>query len=293
MAAGSRTAAIFLNAGAGSAGSSRIRRAVELARAALDADLHVISTRNANELAAWLAERAPRYQTAVIAGGDGSLSVAYNVLAGLDVTLGYIPAGFGNATAHLLGLQRRPEQLADVLRAGESRSIDLVDANGRLALFVGAGWDAVVADRYARDGARRMAGWAVAIARSTPDLLRRTSVRLETDGAVAFEGPIEMLIASTTPWYGRGLLVNPGARPDAGRLTLRAYPGPMPAFALEAVRWLAHRPPHAAPLVAKSATLRRLDGAPLLMQADGDVIGLRDEWNLGVRPAAVRLIGRW
>jgi diacylglycerol kinase family enzyme len=293
MPAGSRTAAIFLNAGAGSAGSPRIRRAVDLARAALDADLHVISTRNANELAAFLAERAAGYEIAVIAGGDGSLSVAYNVLAGLEVTLGYIPAGFGNATAHLLGLPRRPESLAEVLRAADARSIDLVEADGRLALFVGAGWDALVAERYARAGARRAPGWASAIVRSAPDLLRRPGVRLEMDGKVAFEGPIEMLIASTTPWYGRGLLVNPGARPDAGRLTVRVYPGPMPAFALEAVRWLAHRAPRAAPLYAESMSVRRLDGEPLPVQADGDVIGIRREWRMRVRPAAVRLIGRW
>ncbi len=42
------------------------------------------------------------YRTAVIAGGDGSLGIAFNVAEGRDVALGYIPAGFGNATAHLL-----------------------------------------------------------------------------------------------------------------------------------------------------------------------------------------------
>jgi hypothetical protein len=67
----------------------------------------------------------------------------------------------------------------------------------------------------------------------------------------------------------------------------------MPAFALEAVRWLAHRAPRAAPLFAESISVRRLDGEPLPVQADGDVIGSRSEWRFRIRLAAVRLIGRW
>jgi diacylglycerol kinase family enzyme len=40
------------------------------------------------------------------------------VVAGRDVVLGYIPAGFGNATAHLLRLPRDPELLAAVVAGG-------------------------------------------------------------------------------------------------------------------------------------------------------------------------------
>ena len=35
------------------------------------------------------------------------------------------------------------------------------------------------------------------------------------------------------------------ARIDGGRLTLRAYPGPLPFFLTDAVRWLAKRRPRA------------------------------------------------
>ena len=147
-------AAVFLNEGAGSARTDAVRRVVELARHALDADLHVTSTRDADELGAWLRERIDPYATAVIAGGDGSLGVAYNVAAGRDgLALGYLPAGFGNATRHLLRLPSKPEELVEVLLRGEARPIDLVSVEGRLALFAGVGWDARVAGRYA-DAAR-------------------------------------------------------------------------------------------------------------------------------------------
>src|SRR5690606_36941568 len=123
--------AIFLNEGAGSAGTDRVRRTVDLARSALDAELHVTATRDPGTFAAWLAARVEAYETAIIAGGDGSLGVAYNVVsAHPGVTIGYIPAGFGNATAHLLKLPREPDALVEVLRDGEVRPVDLVAADG-------------------------------------------------------------------------------------------------------------------------------------------------------------------
>jgi len=288
-----RPAAIFVNEGAGSARSGHVRRTVELARVALDADLHVTDTRSPDELRGWLEERVAPYRTVIIAGGDGSLGIAFNVLYGRDASIGYIPAGFGNATAHLLQLPRQPEALADVLANGTARSVDLVRVDGRLALFAGAGWDAVVAGRYASAGAKRLRGWASAVAGSIGELMRRRAVRVEADGALVHEGPMELLVASTTPFYGRGLRVNPGARPDRGRITMRVYTGPIHRLAAEAVRWAAAATPNAAPVHATSAVITALDARGIPVQADGDLIGERAEWRLEVAPAAARLIGRW
>ena len=289
-----RAAAIFVNEGAGSAHSARVRSAVALARRALDADLHTTATRDRDELRAFLDEQLHAYTLVVMVGGDGSLGVAYNAVADRpDVTLGYIPAGFGNATAHLLNLPRHPAALAGVLVSGDARPIDLVEVNGRLALFAGAGWDAEVARRYAAGGARRMRGWATAVTASLPELGRRHRVRVVADGETIHEGPMILTVASTTPFYGRGLLVNPGARPDAGLLTARVYPGPAPRLAQEAARWASRRPPVAQGVNARSLTISSLTSRPIPVQADGDHIGEALEWQIEVRPAAVRLIGRW
>jgi diacylglycerol kinase (ATP) len=286
-------AAIFVNEGAGSAHSSRVRRAVELTQRAFDADMHVTATRDAAELEAWMHDRLDGYATIVIVGGDGSLGVGYNAVAGRDVTLGYIPAGFGNATAHLLRLPREPEAMAATIARADARSVDLMAVGDRLALFAGAGWDAQVARRYADEGARRLLGWGRAVVESMPALFRRPSVRVTADGLVVHEGPMELLVVGTTPFYGRGLHVNPGARPDIGQLTLRVYAGPAPRLALEAVRWVAHRPPRAVAHRAVSVRLESLDGRPLGVQADGDALGDSGEWRFDVRPRAVKLIGRW
>jgi diacylglycerol kinase family enzyme len=288
-----RSAAVFVNEGAGSARGKRAQRAVELVRALLDADLYVTATRSPAELEGWLRERADDYHTVVIAGGDGSLGVAYNVFSGGEATLGYIPAGFGNASAHLLRLPSNPERLASLIADGDARPIDLVSVDGHLALFAGIGWDALVANRYAEAGASGLPGWTRAVVGALPDLMRRRTVRVEADGQTIFEGPMELLVASTTPFYGRGLMVNPGARPDAGRLTIRVYPGPAAMLALEALRWAARRPPSAPAIHASSATVSAIGGRPLPLQSDGDLLGEKRFWQLEIRPAAVRLIGRW
>jgi diacylglycerol kinase (ATP) len=287
-------AAVFLNEGAGSARTDTVRRAVELARRALDADLHVTATRDVTELTAWLTERIGGYATAVIAGGDGSLGVAYNVAAGHEgLTLGYLPAGFGNATRHLLRLPSTPEAIVDVLTRGDARPIDLIAVDERLALFAGAGWDALVTGRYAGAGARGLSGWAGAVARSIPDLWRRADVEVRADGWLVHRGPMELLVIGTTPFYGRGLKINPGARPDRGMMALRVYPGPAPHLAVEAARWALKIVPRAARIDARRVELRSTDGAPIPVQVDGDMLDARSSWTFEIRPAAVRLIGRW
>jgi diacylglycerol kinase (ATP) len=229
----------------------------------------------------------------VVAGGDGTLSVAYNALADRDVTIGNLPAGFGNATRHLLRLPNDPEQQAAVVAGGEARHVDMLSVNGHLALFAGAGWDARVAERYTRAGARRLPGWAAAVARSLPDLFRRPEVRIEVDGATIHDGPMELLVVGTTPFFGRGLQVNPGARTDGGELMVRVYPGPAPALAVEALRWATRRSPRAHGHSAQRVGLRVTSGDEVPVQADGDVIGSAAAWTFEVRPRAVRLIGRW
>jgi diacylglycerol kinase (ATP) len=259
----------------------------------MSADVHVTATRDQHVLRAWFEERMPAYETAVIAGGDGSLGIAFNVAAPHDVTLGYIPAGFGNATAHLLNLPRRPEDLAALLGTGEARPVDLVRIDRRLALFAGVGWDAEVAGRYARAGAKRLRGWAAAVLASTGDLVHRHAVRVEVDGRMIHEGPMELLVAGTTPYYGRGLVVNPGADAASGKFVLRVYEGPLLPLALEAARWAMHVTPNARPIAGTRATVTSLDDRPLPLQADGDVLGRHARWELELAPAAVRLIGSW
>lgn len=65
------------------------------------------------------------YDTAVIAGGDGTINDALQGIAGSKATLGIIPMGTGNVLAHDLGLSHRPEAAARQLLTFQTRRIAL------------------------------------------------------------------------------------------------------------------------------------------------------------------------
>ena len=137
-----------------------------------------------------------------------------------------------------------------------------------------------------------MLGWAGAVAVSIPDLIDRHDVRVEADGTVIHDGPIELLVISVTPWFGRGLRVNPGARLDAGRLTMRIYPDRCP----RSCRRRCGGSPRGSPTPGhprQRVTISSTDGRAVPVQADGDLIGRQDSWTFEIRPAAVQMIGRW
>jgi hypothetical protein len=104
---------------------------------------------------------------------------------------------------------------------------------------------------------------------------------------------MEFMVVGTTPFYGRGLRVNPGARPNVGTMALRVYPGPAPRLVIETARWILNLPPHAERIDARRVEVRTLDGTPIPVQRDGDLVAARAAWRFEIRPAAVRLIGRW
>jgi len=285
-------AAIFLNQAASTAGTERVRRMVELARDALSAEVH--RAPGPADMRAWLKERMGDYETVVVVGGDGTLGMGYNIGAGHPgVRLGYLPAGFGNAAAHLLGLPREPEGIVEVLAHGDARPVDLVSVGERLALFAGAGWDAEVTGRYDASKARGLIGWAWAVAGSVTGLWGRGPVEITADGRIVHSGPMAFMVVSTTPYYGHGLTINPGARPDAGRLSMRIYSGPAWRIGVEAAHWAAARAPSAERIDARVVDVRSLDGREIAMQSDGDPRGAAPAWRFELRPAAVRIIGRW
>jgi YegS/Rv2252/BmrU family lipid kinase len=78
----------------------------------------------------------------VVVSGDGLLGAVGGAMAGSETPLGLIPGGRGNDLARALGIPSEPEDAVDVVLAGETRTIDVGEANGKRFLgIVSVGFD--------------------------------------------------------------------------------------------------------------------------------------------------------
>ncbi len=92
------------------------------------------------------AERALRAVEAgevpVVVSGDGLLGAIGGAMAGAETPLGLIPGGRGNDLARVLGIPDDPAEAVAILAAGETRRIDVGEANGKRFLgIVSVGFD--------------------------------------------------------------------------------------------------------------------------------------------------------
>jgi YegS/Rv2252/BmrU family lipid kinase len=78
----------------------------------------------------------------VVISGDGLVGAIGGAMAGSETPLGIIPGGRGNDLARVLGIPDDPLAAVAVLAAGESRRIDVGEANGKHFLgIVSVGFD--------------------------------------------------------------------------------------------------------------------------------------------------------
>jgi YegS/Rv2252/BmrU family lipid kinase len=72
----------------------------------------------------------------VVVSGDGLIGAVGGAMAGAETPLGIVSGGRGNDLARVLGIPDDPAGAAAVLAAGESRRIDVGEANGRRFLGI-------------------------------------------------------------------------------------------------------------------------------------------------------------
>jgi hypothetical protein len=221
-------------------------------------------TRSTEEVDAWLRTLAsPRCVLA--AGGDGTVIALVNALRRVYVDrpfppFGILPLGTGNAWAHSTSapkLDRALELIAGARDPLVVRSFGLVECEGILTHFAGAGWDAQILDDY-RTQVRQSKGvskWlsksiygyvAATILRSAPKsiLFGRPNVIIENladevytvtadrkllkvhglrHGSVLYDGPMSVAGCSTSPDLGYGFRAYPFAERFPGKMNVRVY----------------------------------------------------------------------
>jgi diacylglycerol kinase (ATP) len=184
-----------------------------------------------------LAEAAAGAEVVVVAGGDGSLNHAINVLADrlTDVTFGLVPAGTGNDFARSAGVPDDPEEAARVIARGRVHAFDVGRATGGGVgrLFVNAcmgGFPVQVdeaIDEDTKDKLGPLAFW-VGGAKAAAHLRRST---VAVDGIKLADCVAAGVGNGRT--CGGGIPVWPGADPSDGVLDACALAAPNAAAAVK------------------------------------------------------------
>ena len=224
-----RAVAVVTNPSAGQGRARDAARAIvaELSRDDLGiVELHAPSADATRErLRATLA--AGSVDAVVCVGGDGLVSTILDPLAHTAIPLALLPAGTGNDLARELGIGDDPRSVADLVRRGRVRTIDLgrLEPSGHAPMWFATvactGFDARVTLRANR--MRRPRGPLRYTLAAVAEIAHGTSVpyRLELR-EVASEQVVEtdaLLVAvGNTTTYGGGMQICPDAVCDDGLL---------------------------------------------------------------------------
>lgn len=221
----------------------------------------------------------------VVAGGDGTVNLAIQELAGTGVPLGIVPAGTGNDMATALGLRELDaEAAAEAIVAGHTRLIDLARVtrtDGTTAYFgtvLASGFDSRVNDRanamrWPRGGSR----YNIAI---LIEFLTLKGIPYEVDLVLA-DGTTERIVGDLVMGtvgngcsYGGGIPICPDADPADGLLDVTLV---RPAGRLRLLRLLPRVYKGTHTTVPEVSTYRvssvRLASPGVTAYADGDPIG--------------------
>jgi diacylglycerol kinase (ATP) len=235
----------------------------------------------------------------VTVGGDGTVHLGLQAVAGTPVGFGVIPAGTGNDFAAGTGVPMNPltaaTAVAAALRAGRTHDVDLARAAGAggevrwFGAVLAAGFDAVVNERANRlrwpRGPRRY-DLAILLELSR---LRPRRYALELDGADrSFTGVL--VAVGNCPSYGGGLRICPDADPADGLLDV-VVAASLGRAALTRLKPRLRRGTHLADPRVTSYRAReiKIGAEDIIAYADGERIGPLP-LTIGCAPGAVRLL---
>jgi Diacylglycerol kinase catalytic domain len=234
----------------------------------------VTVTRSLDEVRRWIdRDLAPRPPDLLLSGGgDGTAVALLNELRDRNVEvarLGVLRLGTGNGWANVTGAPRARDAIAHIAAlsgAPPTRTFSLVECDGRIAPFLGTGWDAEIASDFKAqlDAAGPTKSLNAGLYGYLKGMFTRTIPRqlfgggpanvvltnlgddaLTIDehgrvvplpgggrGQVLYRGPASVAAAATTEEWGFGFRAFPFAHAAPGRVSVRIYGAPV----LEATR---------------------------------------------------------
>ena len=232
----------------------------------------------------------------VVAGGDGTVSLAAAALLGhADATLGILAMGSFNNMARGFGVPVTLEEALDVIGVGRATEVDAgwvvrdTEEDGRPFFeAAGVGLDAI--GFLAVEVAEKRGRWRAWKALVRGLRMRKTPMRITIDGRTYHTGSPTVTV-SNGPYHGMGFAIADGADPTDGLLNIAVFRGMSRLDVLRHFLAVARRRPRREPRVTSHTAARvTIEGVrrALPAHADGISIGLTPV-TFEVRPRALRI----
>ena len=185
-------------------------------------DVQTVTTASSDELGAVLAGLDGR--TLVVAGGDGSIHAAVQVLhdrgAATTTAVGLVPLGTGNDLARGLGIPLDPVAAAQAVVAGGPRRLDLlITDRGQVVVNVSHAGLGAAAAGHAEAWKDRIGPLAYPVGALISGVAEAgTTLAVTLDEVEVHRGPTLMVGVANAPSIGGGTQLVPNALPDDGLL---------------------------------------------------------------------------
>ncbi|HEY9853899.1 MAG TPA: YegS/Rv2252/BmrU family lipid kinase [Leptolyngbyaceae cyanobacterium] len=140
-------------------------------------------------------------QTAIVSGGDGTISAAAAALVGSNIPLGIISRGTANAFAAALGIPDHIPGACQTILEGNQRLIDAAYCNGKpMVLLAGVGFEAETVEKADRESKNRfgMLAYILAGIRQLREL-KRFEAEIETEDKIIHLSASAITIANVAP----------------------------------------------------------------------------------------------
>lgn len=173
---------------------------------------------------------APPPDAVFAGGGDGTVSLVAEALAGGPVPLGILPLGSGNGLAKDLGIPLLLAEALALIWQHNIRQLDTLRVGGRFTVHLAdMGFNACIVKRFA-EGAVRGPGAYVRIATQEYAGYAPASYHIQTDHET-WQGEAFMLTIANANTFGSNVVINPNRELDDGQFEI-CLVAPFPGLAV-------------------------------------------------------------
>ncbi|MAN58671.1 MAG: diacylglycerol kinase [Flavobacteriaceae bacterium] len=208
----------------------------------------------------------------LVLGGDGTIKLVADVLEGLDISLGILPAGSANGLATHFDLPDDREEQLEIALGAKTILADRLLVNGNVCLHLAdLGINAELIKNYEQSQIRGKLGY---ILQSIPTLFQCEypfSFSIEANGSTREKEGILLAIANATK-FGTGANINPTGKIDDGKFELVLFKKLDIIEIIKTIQDAAEIDPDFAEIISTDrAVIRSKSGVPL--QIDGEYMG--------------------